>query len=299
MGEAMLRITMLALVLAVLVGRAPGADWQLRDDVGQLLSLPASPQRIVSLSPGATAMLFAAGGGGRIVGTPEFSVEPEAARTIARIGDSHGFDLERILALHPDLIVAWSGGASEAQLLPFQHAGLPVYHHRVARLDDIPGAIQRLGVLLHTEDQAGRSASALAERIAALRVRYQRASAPRLLLQVWDRPIYTLGGGQIISDAAEACGYTNVYAELRDAAPAVSLESIAARDPDVILALATDAQTAHQWIEHWQSFPALRAVKNKRVISFIDPRLSRMGPEVVSATEALCTTLATGMAPQS
>jgi iron complex transport system substrate-binding protein len=292
------RLPVLALAVLLVAGSADAENWQVRDDIGQLLSLPAPPQRIVSLSPGATAMLYAAGGGARIVGTAEFSVEPEAARSIARIGDSHGFDLERILALHPDLIVAWTGGASEAQLLPFQNAGLPVYHHRIVRLNDIPGAIERLGTLLHTEDEAHRSASALAARIAALTVRYHRASAPRLLLQVWDRPIYTLGGGQIISDAAEACGYSNVYAELRDAAPAVSLESIAARDPDVILALATDARTAQQWIEHWQSFPALRAVKNKRVLSFIDPRLSRMGPEVVSATEALCTTLVTGSAPQ-
>ena len=294
----MLRTPILALAMLGLAGPSQSADWQVRDDEGQLLSLPASPQRIVSLSPGATAMLFAAGGGGRIVGTPEFSVEPEAARAVARIGDSHGFDLERILALHPDLIVAWTGGASAVQLQPFQRAGLAVYHHRVARLDDLPGAIERLGVLLHTEDEAHRAASALAARIAAIRVRYQRARAPRLLLQVWDRPVYTLGGGQIISDAAEACGYSNVYGELRDAAPAVSLESIAARDPDVILALAADAPSAQQWIEHWQSLPALRAVKNKRVISFVDARLSRMGPEVVSATEALCSTLATGSAPQ-
>ena len=108
-----------------------------------------------------------------------------------------------------------------------------------------------------------------------------------------------LGGGQIISDAVEACGYSNVYAELRDAAPAVSLESIAARDPDVILVLAADAPTAQQWIEHWQSLPALRAVKNKRVVSFVDARLSRMGPEVVSATESLCTTLASGSPPNA
>ena len=294
----MLRTPLLAVALLVLAGPNHAANWQVRDDEGQLLSLPASPQRIVSLSPGATAMLFAAGGGARVVGTPEFSVEPEAARDILRIGDSHGFDLERILALHPDLIVAWTGGASAAQLQPFQRAGLQVYHHRVARLDDLPSSIERLGALLRTEDEAHRAASALAARIGAIRARYQRARAPRLLLQVWDRPVYTLGGGQIISDAVEACGYRNVYAELRDAAPAVSLESIAARDPDVILALAADAPTARQWIEHWQSLPALRAVKDKRVISFIDARLSRMGPEVVGATEALCTTLATGSPPQ-
>ncbi len=144
------------------------------------------------------------------------------------------------------------------------------------------------------ETQAQQSADALASRIASIRARFARIQAPRLLLQVWDRPVYTLGGGQIISDAAEACGYSNVYGELRDAAPAVSLESIAARDPEVILVLASDAPTAKQWIDHWQSLPALRAVKNKRVISFIDARLSRMGPEVVSATESLCTKLGSG-----
>lgn len=292
--QPVLTAALLALLMAGESAPSSSADMQARDDDGQLLSLPAAPQRIVSLSPGATAMLFAAGGAGRIVGTPEFSVEPEAARAIARIGDSHGFDVEAILALHPDLIVAWTGGASAAQLQPFLRAGLPVYHHRVVQLDDLPGAIERLGVLLHTEAAAHQSARALAARIAAIRARYVRADAPRLLLQVWDRPVYTLGGGQIISDAAEACGYANVYAELHDAAPAVSLESIAARDPDVILVLAADEPTAQQWVEHWQSLPALRAVKNQRVISFVDARLSRMGPEVVGATESLCTTLSNG-----
>lgn len=286
------------LLVVALLGAAGAADaagaagWQVRDDEGRLLSLSAAPQRIVSLAPGATAMLFAAGGGARIVGTPEFSDEPEAARAITRIGDSHGFDLERILALHPDLIVAWSGGAAAAQLLPFERAGLPVYRHRVTRLDDLPRSLERLGVLLHTEAEAQRAAGALSERIAAIRARYHRASSPRLLVQVWDRPVYTLGGGQLISDAVEACGYSNVYAELHDAAPAVSLESIAARDPDVILALAADARSAQQWIDHWRSFPALRAVRDHRVISFVDVRLSRLGPETVSATEALCVTLA-------
>ncbi len=291
-----LRTALAALALIAMGAPVHAADWKVRDDEGQLLTLAAPPQRIVSLSPGATAMLFAAGGGARVVGTPEFSVEPEAAGAIARIGDSHGFDVERILALHPDLIVAWTGGASLAQLQPFLRAGVPVYRHKVVRLDDLPGAIDRLGALLHTEGIAHQSSAALAARIAQLRARYVRADAPRLLLQVWDRPVYTLGGGQIISDAAEACGYTNVYAELRDAAPAVSLESIAARDPDAILVLAADAPTAQRWSEQWQALPALRAVKNHRVISFIDARLARMGPEVVSATESLCVLLARGPA---
>ena len=274
--------------------RAVTPAWQVSDDEGRRLSLAAPPQRIISLSPGATAMLFAAGGGARVVGTPDFSVEPEAARSIVRIGDSHGFDLERILALHPDLIVAWTGAFSAAQLLPFERAGLAVYRHRVDRLDDVPAVIQRLGALLGTGAIANESAAGLRARIGALRTRYQRARAPRLLLQVWDRPVYTRGGAQLISDAIEACGYRNVYAELRNAAPAVSLESIAARDPDLILALATDASAGQEWLEHWRALPKLSAVRHGRLLSFVDARLSRLGPGVVDATEALCSRLAAG-----
>jgi len=256
-----------------------------------MISLPRPPQRVVSLSPGATAMLFAAGGGARVVGTPDFSVEPEAARAIARIGDSHGFDLERILALHPDLIVAWTAGFSEAQLLPFERAGLAVYRHRVTRLADLPTAIERLGDMLDTRATAQRAADELRRRIGALQSRYRRARAPRLLVQVWDRPVYTIGGEQLIDDAVALCGYDNVYRELHDAAPAVSLESIVARDPEVILAVAADEATAQEWMRRWQAFPSMSAVRHGRLLSFVDARLSRLGPEVVDATEALCARL--------
>jgi iron complex transport system substrate-binding protein len=285
---------MLCVLGSTAMAAPAAAPWQVHDDEGRLLTLPAPPQRIVSLSPGATAMLFAAGGGTRVVGTPEFSVEPAAAGAIARIGDSHGFDLERILALHPDMVVAWTGAFSAAQLLPFERAGLPVYRHRVVRLDDLPVALRRLGALLDTAAVANAAADALAARINALRARYQRSSRPRLLLQVWDRPVYTLGGEQLISDAVEACGYRNLYGELRDAAPAVSLESIAARDPEAIVALAADARSARDWLGQWRSFPRLSAVRQGRLYAFVDARLSRLGPEAVTATEALCAQLTAG-----
>jgi iron complex transport system substrate-binding protein len=286
-GVARLIFGMLALFAA-----GAAAAWPVHDDEGRSLTLPGPPQRVVSLSPGATAMLFAAGGGARVVGTPEFSVEPEAARAIARIGDSHGFDLERILALHPDLIVAWTGGFSEAQLLPFERAGLVVYRHRVTRLADLPAAIERLGAMLGTRAVAQPAAEDLRRRIEALKSRYHRTRAPRVLVQVWDRPVYTIGGAQLIDDAVALCGFHNIYGELHDAAPAVSLESIAARDPEVILALAADPATAQEWIERWHAFPSMSAVRTGRLLSFVDARLSRLGPEVVGATEALCARLA-------
>jgi iron complex transport system substrate-binding protein len=278
--------------LSVALPAPTHTPWTVRDDEGRSLTLPAPPKRIVALSPGATAMLFAAGGGARVVGAPEFSEEPAAARDITRIGDSHGFDLERILALHPDIVVAWTGAFSAAQLLQFDRAGLKVYRHRVERLDDLPVALRRLGAMLDTTAAANTAADGLQARIAALRAQYRRPLKPSVLLQVWDRPVYTLGGEQLVSDAIEACGYRNVYAELSAAAPAVSLESVAARDPDVIVALASDEHSAQDWLNQWRALPRLKAVTHARLVAFVDARLSRLGPEAVSATESLCAQLA-------
>lgn len=268
------------------------AGRQVVDDEGHGITLTHPARRIVALSPGATAMLFAAGGGDRIVGTAQFSVEPAAAEKIARIGDAHGFDLERIVALHPDVVVAWSGGASAAQLAPLERAGLLVYRHRVVRLGDIAPAIERLGALLGTQPTAHAAASALQARIEALRSQHRSNAPPRVLVQVWDRPVYTVGGAQLISDALEVCGYRNLFADLTDPAPAVALEAIAARDPDAILALAADQHMAREWLQRWHALPSLRAVQRGALLSFVDARLSRLGPEVVDATDDLCRVLA-------
>src|SRR5664279_844242 len=129
-----MRISRLCLLAGRLLGPVSGAlpaqpsqGLSVIDDTGRTLVLARPARRVVSLSPASTAMIFAAGGGAQVVGTAEFSVEPDAARRIARIGDAHGFDLERILKLHPDVVVAWSGGASTAQLAPLERAGLLVY----------------------------------------------------------------------------------------------------------------------------------------------------------------------------
>ena len=268
------------------------APWHLLDDEGRSVLLAHAPNRIVSLSPGATAMIFAAGGGARLVGAVQFSIEPAAARRITRIGDAHGYDLERILALHPDVIVAWSGGASAAQLAPLERAGLAIYRHHVVRLNDVAPSIERLGALLGTPGVAHDAAVTLQGRIDQMRSQYRNPAPPRVLIQVWDRPVYTVGGAQLISDAVEVCGYRNLFADLADAAPAVALEAIASRDPEVILALAADTPSARAWLLRWQALPALRAVRNGALLPFVDARLSRLGPEVVDATLDLCRVLA-------
>ena len=280
----------LPILLGLLSGSALARN--VTDDDQRTLTLAATTPRIVSLAPGATAMLFAAGAGAQIVGTSGFSDEPAAAQRIERVGDSQNFDIERILFLHPDVVVVWSGGTAAAQIDKIERVGLPVYRHRIRQLAEIPDSLRRLGVLAGTEREAQAAAQQYAGRIAALEQRYAHAHAGGILIQIWDRPIYTVGRSELLSDVVRICGYRNLYDDLSDPGPAVSLESVLARNPDVILAVGADRVSAGEWLDRWRGYPTLEAVRSGRLVPWTDPRLSRLGPSMVEATEALCSALA-------
>lgn len=265
---------------------------QISDDDGRVLNLPQPATRIVSLSPGATAMLFAAGAGARVIATARYSDEPAAAQKIPRIGDAQSFDIERILALQPDVVVAWASGTPPQTLERLERLGLRVYHHRVTRLDDFAPALRRLGQLAGTSIIADPAAATLASRIETLRLRHAQDSPERVLIQIWDKPLYTIGGAQLLSDIVQACGERNLFDDLDAASAAVSTEAVLTRNPDAILAIAPDAQTAAAWLASWRAFPALSAVQHRRLLAYTDPRLSRLGPETIAAAETLCAQLA-------
>jgi iron complex transport system substrate-binding protein len=257
------------------------------DDFGRTVSPTRSPPRIVSLAPGATEMLFAAGAGERIVAVTEYSDEPPQARKLPRIGDSNAIDIERLVVLRPDVAVVWPGGNNAAQIAKLESLRIPIYRHRLGALSDLPAGLRRLGVLAGTQSASEQAAREIEARLTQLRDRYARRKPVRVLLQVWNRPIYTIGGKQMMSDSLRLCGAQNVFGDLPDLGPAVELEAVIARDPDVIVA-AAPPNAAAEWVRDWQRFSNLRAVRAKNVLAFEDQRLSRLGPSVVGATEALC-----------
>src|SRR5579864_1372530 len=223
---------------------AAGAGGPLRvvsDDLGHRLQVPAPPLRIISLTPGATEMLFSAGAGAQVLATVEYSDEPPAARRVPRIGDGAAIDMERLVALRPQVVIAWPAGGNPAQRAKIAALGIPLYQQQVARLADLPGSLRRLGVLAGTEAVAGQAARALEARLAALERSYGAPAGghpPTVLLQVWNRPIYTVGGQHLMSDALELCGARNVFADLPEPGPVIDTEAIIARNPDIILAAA-------------------------------------------------------------
>jgi len=276
-----------------------GATWAVAatrvvsDDTGRQVRVGVPPLRIVSLAPGATEMLFAAGAGSQVIATVEYSDEPPAARRVPRIGDVAAIDMERLVALHPDVVVAWASGGNPAQREKIATLNIPVYEQQVARLTDLPGAVRRLGVLAGTPQEAGRASDAIAARLASLEHTYgaHGGRRPTVLLQVWNRPVYTVGGRHLMSDALELCGARNVFGDLPEAGPIVDTEAVIARDPDIIIAAAPPGEAA-AWVADWQRLKSLSAVRHGRVIAFEDQALSRLGPSVLEATEALCQTLA-------
>jgi iron complex transport system substrate-binding protein len=257
-----------------------------RDDTGATVKVDASC-RIVSLAPGTTAMLYGAGAGHCLIGTIAHSKEPAEAASVPVIGDAETLDFERLLALRPTVVVVAVDVVQRARIDRIRALGIPVYQVHVTELAGMPASLRRLGALTGTAAKAETAAHALDSELASLRTRYERRAPIRVLYQIWDRPIYTVGGRHVITDALRLCGATNVFEELATAAPAITRESVLARDPELILASAP-AESANLWLAEWRRYPSMSAVRNGRLVVYSDERIDRMGPSVIDATAHLC-----------
>jgi iron complex transport system substrate-binding protein len=274
----------------LLLARSTGAaesPRQLRDDSGETVTVNAAPCRIVSLAPGTTAMLFAAGAGDCMVGTIAHSKEPAEAAKITVVGDAETLDFEQLIGLRPTVVVVAVDVVQRVRIDRIRALGIPVYQVHVTRLAQMPESLRRLGTLAGTEAAANREADALATELTAIDTRYRSRAPVRVLYQIWDRPIYTIGGRHVINDALELCGAVNVFADLGTAAPAVTREAVVLRDPELILASAPPG-VADDWLAEWRKYPAMAAVRDRQLVKYVDERIDRMGPSVIAATGKLC-----------
>jgi iron complex transport system substrate-binding protein len=261
------------------------------DDTGHSVTLPAVPTRIISLAPGATEMLFAAGAGKHLIATVEYSDEPAAAKQVPRIGDVVAIDMEKLVALRPQVAVVWPGGGNPAQIEEIRRMGIPLYRQQVNTLADLAGSLRRLGALAGTSEAAEQAAREVEVRLATLEHTYDKGRHPSVLLEVWNHPVYTVGGTHLMSDALQICGARNVFGDLRELGPAIDVEAVVARNPDIIVAAAPPG-AGPEWLADWKRFTTLRAVRAGNLIVFEDPRLVRLGPSIIDATESLCKVLA-------
>jgi iron complex transport system substrate-binding protein len=280
------RVALFAVGLATSLSVAAAAV-SVVDDVGHTVTLPHTPQKIVSIAPGATEMLFAAGAGKLVIATVEYSDEPAEARSVPRIGDSNAIDIERVVALQPDVVVVWEGGSNAGQVAQLERLGIPLYRHRVERLADLPVSLRRLGALADTKASAEKAALSVEARLAQLAKTYGAGEKLTVLLEVWNRPIYTVGGTHMMTDSLRLCGARNIFDDLQEKGPAVSVEAVIARDPQMIIAVAPPG-IGVEWLGEFKRYTSLQAVKKGALVPFEDQRLSRLGPSALGGTEALC-----------
>jgi len=229
-----------AIVLVALAATSAQAA-RVVDDTGAAVELRAPARRIVTLAPHAAELVAAAGAAARLVAVGARTDQPPQARDLPVVGDANAIDVERIVALAPDLVVTWPWTAP-AQVARLRDRGIPVFTTAPRTIDAIAGDIERLGVLAGTGAAAARSAGAFRARLAALADGARSRSNVRVFYQLSDAPLYTIGAGHTITQAIALCGGENVFAHLPLIAPEVDAEAVLRAKPDVVVTSASGAK---------------------------------------------------------
>ncbi len=283
----MRRLTwLLMLFLAGRVGTA-GDPIRVVDDVGREVRLAAPAQRIVSLAPHLTELLFEAGAGKRVVGVSEHSSYPAEAQRLPSVGGGAGLDVEAIIALQPDLVLAWQSGNSAGQLAQLERFGLVLFYSEPGELEAIATTLERLGTLAGRARRANEAAGAYREGLARLTQRFVGRKSVSVFYQIWERPLMTVGGTHMISAWLRMCGAANVFSDLPQLAPAVSVEAVLAANPQVIVA-GHYAGKSSAWQHAWRAWPQLRAVAGDHLYTVPAEMMERYTPRTLVAAEELC-----------
>ena len=277
---------MLCAWLACMPG-ASASEIRVVDDEGQNVTLHQPARRIISLAPHVTELLFTAGAGTSIVGTTQYSDFPAAALAIPRIGDSFTLDSERVLSLHPDLIVVWLHGNPAGQLDQLRRMGIPVFSSEPRGLADISATIRRFGQLAGTKDRAEQAATAFDERVATLRARYAGRPTVRAFYQISERPLLTINDRHLIADVLRLCGGRNVFSELAPLTPSVSAEAVLATNPEVIITSGGEPGNKTGF-EMWTKLPSLLATKRHNFVLLHSDTISRQSDRILEGAQMLC-----------
>lgn len=247
------------------------------------------PERVVTLAPHLAELVYAAGAGDRLVGVSAWTDHPPAAAKLPRVGDAFRLDMERLTVMDPELILAWAEGTPRELVARLEELGFPVLEISTAGVSDVAAALRLIGRRLGTEETA--EAAALTYLAALDRAVAGRDTGRRLRVfyQIGARPLYTINGEHYISELIRLCGGRNVYSDLEGLAPVVTVESVLARDPEVILAAGDDPAVLAGW-QGWQSLTAVRTGNLRLVPADTlvrpSPRLARGAEDICGALEA-------------
>ena len=262
----------------------------LTDDAGQPFMLQKPAQRIITLTPHATELMFAVGAGQQVVGAVDYSDYPAAAETIPRVGGYSGLNIEAILALQPDLIIYWPEGNPAREIQRLKQLKMPLYASDPNSFADIARSLEHYGEISGNVAKGQQAATQFRQRLNALQQRYAGAGKLRVFYQVWHQPLVTQSGDTFISRVLELCGGENIFADLPMRSPQISEEAVLAENPDVIIASGMAAERP-EWLDHWRRYPHLNAVKHNHLYHVHPDLLHRPTPRLLDGAEQVCALL--------
>jgi iron complex transport system substrate-binding protein len=260
-----------------------------RDELGREIHLKTFPaRRVVSLAASTTELLFALGAGDSVVGVDLYSDYPEAARAVPRVGNELNPSVEKIVALHPDVVLTETTANEQGTAEQLQRLGIPVFVSRVQSLADLDTSIRDVGMLVGRETRAVLLVQALHSRFDEIRQR--AAGLPRVptLLVVWSDPLFVVGKKTFTSELIALAGGESISDDAGEGFPKYSLERVLRHSPDVIIVGShkNDGKGPDP-IGYWKRWPDLPAVKGDRVVGVDGDLLFRPGPRLADGAARL------------
>ncbi len=256
------------------------------------------PQRIVSLVPALTEMLYAIGAGPQVVAVSSYDEYPPEVKALPRVGALLDPDTERIISLKPDLVITYGSQVDlQAQM---KRAGIPTFDYRHAGLSHILVTMTELGVRTGHATEADRAVAAIAARLAAVRARVAGKRRPKTLLVFSREPktlrnLYVSGGRGFLHDMLEIAGGDDVFNDIDKESVQVSIETILSRAPEVILELRPEEIPAglpmQQELASWARLASVPAVRNQQVLFISGHAVTVPGPRIAESVERMAKVL--------
>lgn len=285
-----MRTALIALVWLVVASSAVVAadpEIQLEDSLGRKLVLSQPAMRVVSLAPHLTEVVFAAGAGDQLVGAVAYSDYPEAAQAVPRVGSYDNVSVESLVALNPDLVLAWYSGNGPELIKRVESLGLKVFVFESKTMESVAESLRVVGTLTGNEATAAAAADAFLQQLSHLRDTYSTRQEISMYYQIWDEPLMTLNGDHLISDVVKLCGGRNVFADSPVLVSRISVESVIRADPQVIIASGM-GEARPEWLDDWRKWTSMTAVKNKQLY-FVPPDvLQRHTPRIIEGATLMC-----------
>ena len=280
-------VALMSLLVAMPLWVAAGTERCATDDTGQEVCLEQPASRIAALSPGATELVWAAGAGDQVIAVVSYSDYPEQAKQVTSVGSHTRMDLERLMALKPDLVIGWVTGNPPEQIAALKDLGLPVFSIEPRSFEGVSRTVERLSILAGTEDEGFAEADRFRKGMAALEKRYQDVEPVSVFYQVWDEPLMTVNDEHLIGKVITLCGGVNVFGDLDRLVPRISAESVIGANPEAILAGGMGEENRH-WLTRWEAFPSIDATA-KENLYFVPPSLiQRPTPRILKGSQLFC-----------